>query len=162
SSTRSRRCVMSDRSRALLALAGALVALPARAQTADTVSPPEPPAPALSSSDVVVTTARGNPNLHVALLQETQARYSVSAEEALYVPVFSANGSYTHTRSPSAVRTGGSLVSTADTYDLNAGLTKQFALGTTVSATVDGTRTVREQPAQISIAGTLVSAPTYT
>ncbi|HEY2407677.1 MAG TPA: TolC family protein [Polyangiaceae bacterium] len=152
---------MNDKLLTRLVLASALVAPALHAQTAEPApSPPSTQAQTLTALDVVTAAARNSPSLHIALLQETQANYAVEAEDALYVPVFDANTSYTRTRSPSA-RGGATSVTTTDTYDLGAGITKTFALGTTLSATVDGKRNVQSNPASGLAGAAAVTAPQY-
>jgi len=55
----------------------------------------------LTEQDVVTAAVMNNPTLHVALLRAQQSRYNVSAEQALYTPIFDASAGYTHTRTPS-------------------------------------------------------------
>src|SRR5450755_1088517 len=67
---------------------------------------------ALSSRNAVEIAVQNNPNLHVALLQETQARYAVTAEEALYDPIFDANANIAHNRNPGLLGTTSTIVTT--------------------------------------------------
>src|SRR4051794_32637793 len=97
---------------------------------------------ALSARNAVEIAVQNNPTLHVALLQETQARYAVTAEEALYDPIFDANANVAHNRSPSLSGTDGTVVTTTDTVGLGASLTKTFALGTVLEAAVTGQRRI--------------------
>ena len=69
---------------------------------------------ALTSQNAVEIAIKNNPNLHIALLQETQARYAVRAEEALYDPVFDASANYSHNRNPSP-NGDGTIVTTTNT-----------------------------------------------
>ena len=72
---------MSDKSLTIAALAVCLAsARPALAQ--DTAG-------GLTTQSAVEIAVKNNPNLHIALLQQEQARYAVLGEEALYDPIFS-------------------------------------------------------------------------
>jgi outer membrane protein len=102
-----------------------------------------PSARALSEQTAVERAVAQNPNLHVALLQATQGEYDVKAEEGLYSMLGSANTAVTHTRQPGLDSDGGVGISTSDTIDVGAGLTKPFPFGTVVGATIGGQRTVR-------------------
>jgi outer membrane protein len=124
----------------------------------------------LTEQDVVTVAVQNNPTLHVALLRAQQSRYSLRAEEALYTPVFDASAAYTHTRTPSlfgptfdmngvqtsppTTRIGGS-----ETVDVGAGITKPFAYGTVLSATLAGQRSSRTSLEQQALFGT--SGPGY-
>jgi outer membrane protein len=94
----------------------------------------------LTSRSAVEIAVQNNPTLHIALLQETQARYAVTAEEALYDPIFDANVNVAHNRNPGLLGTTGTIITTTDTQAVGASLTKTFALGTTVEAAVTGQR----------------------
>ncbi|HXK18247.1 MAG TPA: TolC family protein [Polyangiaceae bacterium] len=107
----------------------------------------------LTEQDVVATAVRSNPSLHVALLQAEQSRYNLSAEEALYTPLFDANAGYTHGRSPSLSGPTGVVVTGSDVVDLGAGITKPFAYGTVLSATVAGQRSSRTTLEQARLLG---------
>jgi outer membrane protein len=133
---------MSERT--LLGIAGALGALLAFAAPAS-AQPEDTPGESLSVDSAVGRAVEHNPNLHVALLREASARYSVTAEDALYAPIFDANGGITHTRTPGLQATGTSI-NTSDTINLGAGLSKQFPLGTTLALDVEGQRTIRRSP----------------
>jgi outer membrane protein TolC len=112
-----------------------VVALPASAQA---------PAPrALSEQDVVVAAVAKNPTLHVALLRAAQSRATLRAEQALYVPLFDASAGYTHSRSPSLFGADRVRTSTSDVVDLGAGITKPFAFGTVLSASLGAQRFLR-------------------
>jgi outer membrane protein TolC len=102
-----------------------------------------------------------NPSLQVALLQVSQAGYQVRAEEALYVPIFSATGGITHLRQPALSGTGGVRVGTADSVDLGTGLRKTFAWGTTLRFDLSGSRTVREAAALNDNVLTATNPPLY-
>lgn len=124
----------------------------------------------LSERDVVAVAVMNNPTLHVALLRAQQSRYNVSAEEALFTPIFDASAGYTHTRTPSlfgptfdvsgaqtsppTTRIGGS-----ETVDVGAGITKPFAYGTVLSASLSGQRSSRTSLEQQVLFGT--SGPGY-
>jgi outer membrane protein TolC len=116
---------------------------------------------ALTSQNAVEIAIKNNPDLHVALLQETQARYSVTAEEALYDPVFGADASYAHNRNPSANGATGTTVSGNDTAAVDASLTKGFSTGTTVKALLSGQRQVRSSLPINSLGGTNALGPYY-
>lgn len=115
----------------------------------------------LSEQDVVASAVRKNPTLHVALLRASQSRYSVKAEEALYVPVFDASAGYLHSRTPTLAAEGGTRVSTVDTFDVAAGVSKPFAFGTVVSATLRGQRSSRFTSNQLSTLTGTASGPSY-
>src|SRR5207244_13424626 len=72
----------------------------------------------LTEQDVVATAVLSNPSLHVALLRAQQSRYTLSAEQALYTPVFDANAGYTHARTPSLFGPSGVRVTGSDVVDL--------------------------------------------
>ena len=97
----------------------------------------------LTEQDVVATAVSSNPSLHVALLRAQQSRYTLSAEEALYTPLFDANAAYTHGRTPTLFGPSGVRVTGSDVVDLGAGISKPFAYGTVLSATVAGQRSSR-------------------
>jgi outer membrane protein len=101
------------------------------------------PARALSEQDAVVTAVVNNPTLHVALLRASQSRLNVTAEDALYTPIFDANAGYTRARTPSLSGVDDVRVGSNDTFDLGVGLTKPLATGTVLSATVSGRRSLR-------------------
>jgi outer membrane protein TolC len=115
----------------------------------------------LTSRNAVEIAVQNNPTLHVALLQEAQARYAVRAEEALYDPIFDANASITHNRSPSLRGTDGTIVSTSDTQAIGASLTKTFALGTTIEAAVSGQRRTSASPPINNLGGANAVGPGY-
>ena len=119
------------------------------------------PTGVLTSQQAVELALQHNPDLHIALLREAQARFDVTAEEALYVPIFSASGGFTHTRSPSLRGTDGTLISTTNSYDLGVGLSKSFATGGLVSATLTGNRRTSESPPVGNIGGTNAVGPAY-
>ena len=116
---------------------------------------------ALSSRNAVEIAVQNNPTLHVALLQETQARYAERAEEALYDPIFDANANVAHNRTPSLRGTDGTLVSTTDTAGLGASLTKTFALGTTLEAALTGQRRISASPPINNLGGNNAIGPAY-
>ena len=116
---------------------------------------------ALTSRSAVEIAVQNNPTLHVALLQESQARYAVTAEEALYDPIFDANANIAHNRSPSLRGTDGTIVSTTDTIGLGASLTKTFALGTVLEASVTGQRRTSQSPPINNVGGTNAVGPAY-
>lgn len=112
---------------------------------------------ALREQDAVAAAVMANPTLHVALLRAQQGRYSLRAEEALYTPVFDANAGYTHSRTPSLYQPQGgepgTIVRGSDVFDVGAGLTKPFAYGTVLSATVSGQRSSRPSLEQSALLG---------
>lgn len=134
-------------------VAGAGLALPA-------VASAQTPARALSEQDVVASAVAKNPTLHVALLRASQSRYKVTAEQALYTPIFDANAAYLHSRAPQLTGDGGTRVSTVDSYELGTGITKPFAFGTVVSASLTGQRASRFTTLDSALAGN-VSGPSY-
>lgn len=115
----------------------------------------------LTSDGAVELAVKHNPNLHIALLQQEQARYAVRAEEALYDPVFNANGTVTHNRTPSLRGTDGTLITTSDIVNLGLGLSKTFAFGTTVGAQVSGQRRVSASPPINNTGGENAVGPAY-
>ncbi|MEO7032399.1 MAG: TolC family protein [Polyangiaceae bacterium] len=141
--------------RALPALAAASLCL-AAASGASAQS-----ASALTSQNAVEIAIKNNPSLHIALLQETQARYSVSAEEALYDPIFGATANYSHNRNPNSSGSNGTIISTTDTYSLGSSLTKTFSTGTTVEALLQGQRQARAALPINSPGGTNALGPFY-
>lgn len=144
---------MSNRSPKIAALAACLaVTHLARAQDS---------AGGLTSQGAVELAVQHNPSLHIALLQEQQARYAVRAEEALYVPIFDANASYAHNGSPTLRGTDGTIVSVSDIAVLGAGLTKTFSTGTTVGARVTGQRRVSRSPPINNVGGDSATGPAY-
>jgi outer membrane protein TolC len=115
----------------------------------------------LSESAAVAAAVNNNPNLQVALLQVSQARYQLRAEEALYVPIFSATAGLTHLRQPSLTGAGDIRVGTADSIELGSGIRKTFAWGTTLRFDVNGSRTVREAAALGDNVLTATNPPLY-
>ena len=109
----------------------------------------------LAEKDVVASAVMKNPSLHVALLEAQQSQYNLSAEEALYTPVFDANAGYTHGRTPSLFGPSGVRVTGSDVVDLGAGITKPFAYGTVLSATVAGQRSSRTTLEQATLLGAI-------
>ena len=107
----------------------------------------------LTEKDVVATAVSKNPSLHVALLQAQQSQYNLSAEEALYTPIFDANAGYTHGRTPSLSGPAGVVVTGSDVVDLGAGISKPLAYGTLLSATVAGQRSSRTTLEQARLLG---------
>ncbi|HKO48274.1 MAG TPA: TolC family protein [Polyangiaceae bacterium] len=144
---------MSNQSPALIAVAVCLVlARPAFGQdkTGD-----------LTSQNAVEIAIKNNPSLHIALLQQEQARYAVVAEEALYDPLFNANASLAHNGSPTLRGTTGTVVSVSDIAVLGAGLSKSFSTGTTVGASVTGQRRVTRSPPINNQGGENATGPSY-
>ena len=125
------------------------------------ISAPQGATGLLTSQQAVELAVQHNPDLHIALLRESQAGYDVTAEEALYVPIFSASAGFTHTRSPSLLGTTGTLISTTNAYDLGLGLTKSFATGTVLAATVTGNRRTSARPPVNNIGGENATGPAY-
>ncbi len=115
---------------------------------------------ALTSQNAVEIAIKNNPSLHIALLQETQARYSVTAEEALYDPIFGATANYSHNRNPST-NGNGTIVSTTDTYALGSSLTKGFSTGTVIEAQLQGQRVTRAALPINTQGGTNALGPFY-
>jgi len=144
---------MSNKSPTLIAVAVSfLLARPAFAQDS---------AGGLTSQSAVEIAVKNNPNLHIALLQQEQARYAVIGEEALYDPYFNANGSITHNASPTLRGTDGTIVSISDIAVLGAGLSKTFTTGTTVGASVSGQRRVSRSPPINNVGGDNAVGPAY-
>jgi outer membrane protein TolC len=118
---------------------------------------------ALSEQDAVAAAVAANPTLHVALLRAQQGRFGLRAEEALYTPVFDANAGYTHNRIPSLytppMGEPGTIVRGSDVFDAGVGLTKPFAYGTVVSASLSGQRSSRPSLTESAITGS--NAPSY-
>jgi outer membrane protein len=100
------------------------------------------PGEAIGANNVVLMAIRNNPQLAASLLSVSQASSDVRAEEGLYSPVVRANAGITHTESP-GLRNDGVSVTTSDSIDLGAGITKQFATGTIVDLDVGTQRSLR-------------------
>jgi outer membrane protein TolC len=115
----------------------------------------------LTSQAAVEIAVKNNPNLHIALLQQEQARYAVLAEEALYDPIFNANASYAHNGSPTLRGTDGTIISVSDIAVLGAGLSKTFSTGTSVGASVTGQRRVSRSPPINNPGGDNAVGPAY-
>ncbi|HVY31859.1 MAG TPA: TolC family protein [Polyangiaceae bacterium] len=111
----------------------------------------------LSEQDAVAAAVAANPSLHVALLRAQQGRYGLRAEEALYTPIFDANAGYTHSRTPSLYNPPGgepgTVVRGSDVFDVGVGLTKPFAVGTVLSASLSGQRSSRPSLQEQAITG---------
>jgi outer membrane protein TolC len=116
---------------------------------------------ALSSRTAVELAVQNNPTLHIALLQELQARYAVSAEEALYDAIFDANASVNHDLSPSLRGNDGTIVSTLDTISLGAELTKTWSFGTIAQASVTAQRRLTSTAAINMPGGETALGPSY-
>ncbi len=139
-------------------------AAPAPAPAPDATQGPstvQEPSGLLTSQQAVEIAVHNNPELHIALLRVAQSRFDVTAEEALYDPVFGATAGYTHSRNPSLRGTDGTVVSTSDVYNLGASLTKGFAYGTTVQATVTGQRSASASPPINNLGGPNAVGPSY-
>jgi outer membrane protein len=118
-----------------------------------------PSAPAASAADssgesigarnAVLLAIKNNPALAASLLGVSQAGADVRAEEGLYSPVVRANAGVTHTESP-GLRSDGVSVTTGDTIDLGAGLSKQFSTGTIVDLDLSGQRSLRTSPVLVT------------
>ncbi|HYQ42393.1 MAG TPA: TolC family protein [Polyangiaceae bacterium] len=115
----------------------------------------------LSTQTAVEIAVKNNPSLHVALLQQEQARYAVLAEEALYDPIFNANASYAHNGSPTLRGTDGTVVTVSDIAVLGAGLNKTFSTGTNVGASVTSQRRVTRSPPVNNTGGATATGPAY-
>ena len=151
-----------------LALLLAFASLPAEANAQDQVqSPGQEQAQAqratgmLTSQQAVELALQHNPELHSAFLREAQSRFDVTSEEALYVPVFGATAGYTHSRNPSLRGTDGTVVSTSNTYNVGASLTKGFATGTVLQATLNGQRSASSSPPINNVGGQNAVGPAY-
>ncbi len=129
-----------------------------------------PPVRALAEHDVVAAAIIDNPTLHVALLRAQQSRYNLNAEQALFTPVFDANAGYTRLRTPSLVGPtrdangellvpAGTRVGGSELVDLGVGITKPFAYGTLLSASLSGQRSSRTSLEQQALLG--ASGPGY-
>lgn len=106
----------------------------------------------LSEQEVVAVAVANNPTLHVALLRAQQSRYNLRAEEALFTPILNANAGYTHSRVPSLYQQG-TRITGSDVFDLGVGLTKPFAYGTVLSASLAGQRSSRASLEQQALLG---------
>lgn len=115
----------------------------------------------LTSQGAVEIALRNNPSLHIALLQQEQARYSVQAEEAAYTAIFDANASYAHNGSPTLRGTDGTIVSVSDIAVLGAGLNKTFSTGTNVGVSVTGQRRISRSPPIGNVGGQTATGPAY-
>jgi outer membrane protein TolC len=125
------------------------------------VAPAQDSAGGLTSQGAVELAIKYNPSLHIALLQEEQARYAVRAEEALYDPIFDANASYAHNGSPTLRGTDGTIISVSDIAVLGAGLSKTFSTGTNVGVSVTGQRRVSRSPPINNVGGDNATGPAY-
>ena len=144
---------MSNQLPALALFAGCLaLTLPAHAQDCSG---------GLTSQAAVEIAVRNNPSLHIALLQQEQARYAVLAEEAIYDPTFNASASYAHNGSPTLRGTDGTIVSVSDIGVLSAGLNKTFSTGTNIGASVTGQRRVTRSPPINNQGGDSAVGPAY-
>ncbi|MEO6602586.1 MAG: TolC family protein [Polyangiaceae bacterium] len=155
---------MSDRKSLSPALALALTVLGTSLPSLSNAQELAPAAEAtgmLTSHQAVELAVQNNPELHTALLRESQARFNVTAEEAFYDPIFSANAGYTHSRSPSLRGTDGTVVSTSNIYNVGAGLTKNFAVGTALAATLTGQRSASASPPINNVGGQNAVGPAY-
>ncbi|MFC1641200.1 TolC family protein [Myxococcota bacterium] len=119
------------------------------------------PAHVLTELEAVELAVRNNPNLHVALLQYTQAQALVAAEDSLYVPVITAQGGITHARQPGLSRMGDVTISTSDSVDLSAGITQPFSTGTRLTLSLSGQRWLRRSPVSAIDATQLSLGPGY-
>lgn len=124
---------------------GSLIGLPIQQSDALAQTTLPVKAESLTEEAAVERAVARNPNLHVALLAASRADYDVRAEEGLYSWVGNANAGVTHTRQP-GLDNGGVSVSTANTVDIGAGLSKPFPFGTVVGFGVGGQRSVRTSP----------------
>src|SRR6187549_3985825 len=115
----------------------------------------------LTSQSAVEIAVKNNPSLHIALLQEEQARYAVEAEGALYPTIFHANASIAHNGSPTLRGTNGTIVSVSDIAVLGAGLNKTFSTGTNVGVSVTGQRRVSRSPPVNNQGGPTATGPAY-
>jgi outer membrane protein TolC len=132
--------------------------------TTEPSAPATPSAPArtgLSELAAVQALVEHNPSLHVALLQEAQARASIRAEEALYDPIFTANAGVTRTRAPGLVRGGGIAMTTTNLVDLGTGISKTLPFGTVVGLSLVGQRSLRTMPVTQASADTITVGPGY-
>jgi len=124
------------------------------------LSSPSPAQPVgVSEQQVVSAAVEHSPTLHVALLRAQQSRYSLNAETALYTPVLDANAGYTHSRVPSLYGATDVRVTGSDVVDLGVGITKPFAYGTVLSASLSGQRSSRASLEQTALLG--ASGPGY-
>ena len=138
-------------------LLGLLLALSSLPRPAQAQSAPR----ALGEQDAVARAVAQNPTLHVALLRASQSRLSVTAEQALYTPIFDASAGYTHSRSPSLFGTDAVRIGTSDVVDVGAGITKPFSFGTVVSASLGGQRTLRSSGSDAALLGGGAVGPGY-
>lgn len=97
---------------------------------------------AIGANNIVLMAIRNNPALAASILSVSQASSDVRAEEGLYSPVLRANAGITHTESP-GLRNDGVSVTTGDTIDLGAGISKQFSTGTIVDLDIGTQRSLR-------------------
>ncbi len=115
----------------------------------------------LSEQDAVSSAVAKNPSLAVALLRASQSRYAVKAEQALYTAVFDANAGFLHSRTPTLTTDGATRIGTVATFDVGAGVTKPFAFGTVVSASLNGQRASRFTSNNTATLLTTSSGPSY-
>jgi outer membrane protein TolC len=141
--------------------AGLALALAATSLTATERAPAQDAQGALTSQSAVELAVQNNPTLHLALLQVQQARYAVTAEEALYDAIFDAGASVNHDLSPSLRGADGTIVSTVDTVNLSAELTKTFSFGTVVQGQLTGQRRLSSTPQINMLGGAGAVGPAY-
>lgn len=122
----------------------------------------ERPGRALSEQEAVASAIVSNPALHIALLRASQGRLDVTAEDALYTPIFDASAGYTRARSPALSGADDVRLGTNDIVDLGVGLSKPFATGTVVSATLSGQRSLRTSTVAQAVDATGTPVPTGT
>lgn len=134
----------------LLALSSSALASAEPSTAAPAGAPPVAPrvsdhAGELGADAAVLRALQNNPTLEVGQLRVSQARADVRAEEALYAPVVSGRAAITHSEAP-GLRSGGISVTTSDTVDLAAGVSKPFSTGTVVGVELGAQRSLRSTP----------------
>ncbi len=94
-------------------------------------------APTFSALDAVHLALKQNPDGQSAAAELTRAEHNLSAADSRYVPVLLLDAGYTHTENPS-LNLGGVVTPRVNQVTTGAELRKRFALGTDVSARVQG------------------------
>jgi outer membrane protein TolC len=137
-----------------------LLSSAAHAQAQTQAQAQEPPR--LSEADVVQLLLTYNPELQLALIEQAQAGSAVDLERGRYVTVFDATASATRSQTPVLPAMGDVLVASGTSVDVDAGLTRTFASGTTLSgrvgaqrATSDGVSTGQGSRTSFGLSSTL-------
>ncbi|MCB9735482.1 MAG: TolC family protein [Deltaproteobacteria bacterium] len=145
---------------AVAASLGAPLALPAGAARAAAPAPtapatdnptapgeapvaPSAPVGALTASGAVTAATQHSPSLAAAMLEAKRASILLAAERARYAPTLTASIDYTHNANPS-LNSAGVSVGSSDVVSAGAGITQQFAWGTSIAAELSLNRSSSE------------------